>query len=133
MLWFDWSWLGFGKFSWPRRISYALQWLVQFKIKHVSNGKMFYNNWFDLENNSQGQQTGCWYSIMYSNSKAILNSFHVIKSALSVKISPKRPKMASVRYFGSLWMTINQELQGQISACLQRTYICIIYTSHRMI
>ena len=30
-------------------------------------------------------------------------------------------------------MTFNEELQGQISACLQRTYICIIYTSHRMI
>ena len=30
-------------------------------------------------------------------------------------------------------MTLNEELQGQISACLQRTYICIIYTSHRMI
>ena len=52
---------------------------------------------------------------------------------LSVKISPKRPKMASVRYFGGLWMTFNKEVQGQISACLQRTYICIIYTSHRMI
>ena len=37
----------------------------------------------------------------------------------------KRPKMASVRYFGGLWMTFNEELQGQISACLQRTYICI--------
>ena len=32
-----------------------------------------------------------------------------------------------------LWMTFNEELQGQISACLQTTYICIIYTSHRMI
>ena len=52
---------------------------------------------------------------------------------LSVNISPKRPKMASVRYFGGLWMTFNEELQGQINACLQRTYICIIYTSHRMI
>ena len=41
--------------------------------------------------------------------------------------------MASVRYFGGLSMTFNEELQGQISACLQRTYICIIYTSHRMI
>ena len=29
--------------------------------------------------------------------------------------------MASVRYFGGLWMTFNEELQGQISACLQRT------------
>ena len=29
--------------------------------------------------------------------------------------------MASVRYFGSLWMTFNEELQGQISACF---YIC---------
>ena len=48
---------------------------------------------------------------------------------ISVKISPKMPKMASVRYFGGLWMTFNEELQGQISACLQRTYICIIYTS----
>ena len=46
-----------------------------------------------------------------------------ILSALSVKISPKRPKLASVRYFGGLWMTFNEELQGQISACLQRTYI----------
>ena len=53
--------------------------------------------------------------------------------SLSVKISPKRPKMASVRYFGGLWMTFNEELQGKICACLQRTYICIIYTSHRMI
>ena len=53
--------------------------------------------------------------------------------SLSVKKSPKRPEMASVRYFGGLWMTFNEELQGQISACLQRTYICIIYTSHRMI
>ena len=34
--------------------------------------------------------------------------------------------MASVRYFGGLWMTFNEELQGQISACLERTYICII-------
>ena len=41
--------------------------------------------------------------------------------------------MASVRYFGGLWMTFNEELQGQVSACLQRTYICIIYTPHRMI
>ena len=41
--------------------------------------------------------------------------------------------MASVRYFGGLWMTFNEQLQGQISARLQRTYICIIYTSHRMI
>ena len=43
--------------------------------------------------------------------------------------------MASVRHFGSLWMTLNEELRGQISACLQRTYICItsIYTTHRMI
>ena len=41
--------------------------------------------------------------------------------------------MASVRYFDGLWMTFNEELQGQISACLQRTYICSIYTSHRMI
>ena len=41
--------------------------------------------------------------------------------------------MASVRYFGGLWMTFNEGLQGQISTCLQRTYICIIYTSHRMI
>ena len=40
--------------------------------------------------------------------------------------------MALVRYFGGLWMTFNEELQGQISACLQRTYICIIYTTHRM-
>ena len=39
----------------------------------------------------------------------------------------------SVRYVGGLWMTFNEELQGQISACLQRTYICIIYTNHRMI
>ena len=57
----------------------------------------------------------------------------IIFFSLSVKISPKKPKMASVRYFGSLWMTFNEELQGQISACLQRTYICIINTSHRMI
>ena len=48
-------------------------------------------------------------------------------SALRAKISPKRPKMTSVRYFGGLWMTFNEELQGKISACLQRTYICIIY------
>ena len=41
--------------------------------------------------------------------------------------------MVSARYFGGLWMTFNEELQGQISAYLQRTYICIIYTSHRMI
>ena len=53
--------------------------------------------------------------------------------SLSLKVSPHRTKMASVRYFGGLWMTFNEELQGQISACLQRTYICIIYTSHRMI
>ena len=55
--------------------------------------------------------------------------------SLSVKISPKRPKMTSVRYFGGLWVTFNEELQGQISACLKGTYICIIYTSqgtHRM-
>ena len=26
------------------------------------------------------------------------------------------------------WMTFNEELQGRISACLQRTYICIIYS-----
>ena len=51
----------------------------------------------------------------------------------NVKISLKRPKMASVRYFNGLWITFNEELQGQISACLQRTYICIIYTSHRII
>ena len=30
--------------------------------------------------------------------------------------------MASVSYFGGLWMTVNEEFQGQISACLQRTY-----------
>ena len=30
--------------------------------------------------------------------------------------------MASMRYFGGLWMTFNEELQGQICACLQRTY-----------
>ena len=30
--------------------------------------------------------------------------------------------MASVRYFGGLWMTFNGGLQGQISPCLQRTY-----------
>ena len=77
--------------------------------------------------------TGHWYSIMHSTSKAIFNSFHAIESALSVKISPKRPKLSSVRYFGGLWMTFNEELQGQISVCLQRTYIFIIYTSHRMI
>ena len=41
--------------------------------------------------------------------------------------------MVSVRYFGGLWMSFSEELQGQISACLQKTYICIIYTSHRMI
>ena len=41
--------------------------------------------------------------------------------------------MASLRYFGRLWMTFNEELQGQISACLQGTYICIIYTTHRII
>ena len=41
--------------------------------------------------------------------------------------------MASVRYFGGLWMTFNEELQGQISECLQRTYICIIYATQRMI
>ena len=41
--------------------------------------------------------------------------------------------MALVSYFGGLWMTFNEELQGQISKCLQRTYICIIYTTHRMI
>ena len=46
-------------------------------------------------------------------------------------ISKKGQKMVSVRYFGGLWMTFNEKLQGQISACLQRTYICIIYTSHR--
>ena len=34
--------------------------------------------------------------------------------------------MVSVRYFGGLWMTFNEELQGQISACLQRTYICTV-------
>ena len=50
-------------------------------------------------------------------------AFFYAFSAISVKISPKRPKIASVRYFGSLWMTFNEELQGQISACLQRTYI----------
>ena len=38
----------------------------------------------------------------------------------------KKPKMASVRYFGGMWITFNEELQGQISACLQRTYTCII-------
>ena len=48
-------------------------------------------------------------------------------------ISKKAKKWSSVRYFGGQWMTFNEELQGQISACLQRTYICIIYTSHRMI
>ena len=48
-------------------------------------------------------------------------------------ISKKEKKIASVRYFGGLWMIFSEELQGQISACLQRTYICIIYTSHRMI
>ena len=37
------------------------------------------------------------------------------------------PKMAPVRYFDGLWMTFNEELQGQISACLQRTYI-YVYT-----
>ena len=36
--------------------------------------------------------------------------------------------MTSVRYFGGLWMTFNEEFQDQISACLQRAYICIIYT-----
>ena len=46
---------------------------------------------------------------------------YYVYSELSVKISPKRPKMASVRYFGGLWMTFNEELQGQISACL---HIC---------
>ena len=30
--------------------------------------------------------------------------------------------MVSVRYLGGLWNTLNEELQGQISACLQRTY-----------
>ena len=50
--------------------------------------------------------------------------------ALTPKISLK---MASLRYFGGLWMTFNEEPQGQISACLQRTDICIIYTSHRTI
>ena len=43
------------------------------------------------------------------------------------------PFLALVRYFGGLWMTFNEELQGQIYACLQRTYICITYTTHRMI
>ena len=38
----------------------------------------------------------------------------------------KRPKMASVRYFGGLWITFNEELQFQISACLQRTYMLCI-------
>ena len=36
--------------------------------------------------------------------------------------------MAYVRYFGGLWMTFNEELQGQISACLQGTYIYVLYT-----
>ena len=47
--------------------------------------------------------------------------------SLSLKISPKRPKMDSVRYFGGLWMTFNEELQGQISACLQDIYMYYIY------
>ena len=62
-----------------------------------------------------------------------LRSVAIIFFSRSVKISPKRPKMASMRYFGGLWMTFNEELRGQISACLQRTYICIIYTSHWLI
>ena len=40
--------------------------------------------------------------------------------------------MASVKYFGGLWLTFNEELQGQISACLQRTYICIIYVTYKL-
>ena len=61
---------------------------------------------------------------MYATSKAIFNSFHAIESALSVKISPKRTKMAPVRYFDGMWMTFNEELQGQISTCL---HIYVLY------
>ena len=35
--------------------------------------------------------------------------------------------MASVRYSGGLWMTFNEQPQGQISASLQRTYILSVY------
>ena len=75
-----------------------------------------------------------WQDFMVMNitCKFEKGSYNIFFS-LSVKVSPKSPKMTLVRYFGGLWMTFSEELQGQISACLQRTYICIIYTSHRMI
>ena len=34
--------------------------------------------------------------------------------------------MALVSYFDGLWMTFNEEIQGQISASLQRTYVLYI-------
>ena len=55
-----------------------------------------------------------------------LFSIFLMQYSIKYESISKRPKMASARYFDSLWMTFNEELQGQISACLQRTYICII-------
>ena len=53
------------------------------------------------------------------------------RSGCSFPLRALRPKISSkitsVRYFGSLWMTFNEELQGQISACLQRTNIYVLY------
>ena len=63
----------------------------------------------------------CGHSIMYSTSKAIFNSCNIV----SIKCESVKCENICRK----------AELQGQISACLQRTYICIIYTgtSHRMI
>ena len=36
-------------------------------------------------------------------------------------------------YHGSPWMTLNKELQDQMSACLQRTYISVIQITYEEI
>ena len=63
--------------------------------------------------------------------KASYNIFFV--RAATVKSVDTQAKNGLGEVLWGLWMTFNEELQGQISACLQRTYICITYTSHRMI
>ena len=55
-------------------------------------GQVLWRSVDDLQRRSVTGQPGCWYSVMYSTSKAIFNSFHEMQSALSVKISPNMPK-----------------------------------------
>ena len=60
-------------------------------------------------------------------------SIFSMKHSIKCENISKKAKNELGEVLSGLWMIFNEESQGQITACLQRTYICIIYTSHRMI